>query len=113
MAFFFSVFLNDSQTSSMIGYGLTIIVSVVGTTLLMVRGINYRDKWETMFYSLHIYPIFPFNRLVFIFADNCAWDKCITEYENVPDEVFVCMRSLYFDAFLYMFLAIYLNQVVP
>lgn len=97
----------------MIGYGMTILVSIICSTLLMVRGINHRDEEETMYEYLHFYPIFPFNRIVFIFADQCAWDKCIHSYDNVPGEVFRCIRSLYIAAFVIMVLAIYLNQVIP
>ena len=34
-------------------------------------------------------------------------------YKDMPEEVWTCIKWLYADAFIYMILAAYLNEVIP
>lgn len=111
-AFMLAVFLNDSQTASMFGYVFAILMTLGAGTFVMCGGIYNRETMEMwpMYFPI---PMFPYCRICFIMADQCTWSRCFQRWAEYPDEVFNCIKALYVDAFVYLCLALYLNQVVP
>ena len=84
---------------------------IMAASLFMSGGI-YNDD-GTMMKIFLAYPTFPFCRVVFMLSDNCAWRTCTMFYKDMPEEVWTCIKWLYADAFMYMILAAYLNEVIP
>merc|ERR1719329_1714010 len=117
-AFFLSVFLNDSQTASMIGYMISIVGTIVGSTL-NVTGIACGTmaqegggdyKMKSHFY---FHPAMTYAHSMFFLSNECAWEKCIDRIELLPPHVWKSIIALYIQAAVYGILGIYLNEVVP
>jgi hypothetical protein len=58
-------------------------------------------------------PTFPFGRIIYYFANKCAWDQCEVNLEDVNPEILLCLRSVYTNALIAFVLALYLNEVIP
>ena len=121
LAFLASIFFGRTQSASMIGYTFSIFGSAVTSTLILTNGCYEYDpltnSW-TLKPFLHYLPNFCFNRVIFQMVDTCMYsdyiyDGCISSLDEVTQETWGYIYSLYFDAILYMVLAIYLNEVVP
>jgi len=50
---------------------------------------------------------------MYVLTDHCAWQRCISRWDAHPDEIFLLIGVMYFTGIFYLFLAIYLNEVVP
>jgi hypothetical protein len=109
-AFFVSVFLNNSQTASLVGYGLAIWVSIISNTLnITAYGYpKYMPSWLT------IIPNFPFSRSIYLMSHKCSYrGGCYEEFSEIQGELKDMIIAIYADALIYMVLAIYLYQIVP
>lgn len=73
MAFFISVFLNKSQTASIIGYTL----SIWFTTIAIVLNVSIYSLPNKMGWFLYPLPTFTYARLLFYISNSCAFDNCI------------------------------------
>lgn len=104
MAFFISVFLNSSQTASIIGYSLSIwTATFASSTNLTIFAWPSRMSW-----FLYIFPTFPFCRVMYHMAIDCAFSSCISELKNVNEEMIHCIVAIYVEAIIYLVLALYL-----
>jgi hypothetical protein len=109
-AFFISVFLNNTQTASLVGYGLAIWVSIIANTLNVT--IYQFPKTQNPF--LRIIPNFPFSRAIYLMAHKCSnRGGCFEEFNQLDAELVSAIQAIYFDAFFYLIAAMYLYQVVP
>lgn len=108
LSFFFSAFLQMAQTASIIGYLLSIWVTLVAVSLnLTLFG------WPNpMVWYLHLYPTFSFVRFFYIFAYHCAFETCLSSFTAVG-EAWICILSLYVQGIVYMIFALYLTEVIP
>jgi hypothetical protein len=98
----------------MVGYTFAIFSSVVSSTLLMTNSTFTKVDGEWVLKTiLHFYPTFPFNRIVYLLVDGCSFDKCYSRMDFVTDEMWKCTYAVYFDAVLYLIIAMYLEEVVP
>lgn len=114
LAFLFSVFFQSSQAASMVGYTYAIFSSVVTSTLLMTNSCFTKVGLDLVLKPiLHFYPTFPFNRVVHILVDSCSFDKCISKFSFVTDEMWGCLYAVYFDAIIWLVVAMYLEEVIP
>lgn len=95
----------------MIGYALSIIMTVVSCTLMVTGGIYEKDI--TLLWYLRPIPSFCFGRIMYILVDPCAWNRCLGRLDEMPAEIFELIKMLYISAFFYLLLALYLNEVVP
>ena len=107
MAFTLAAFLNDSQTASMFGYIFSIILTLGAGTFVMCGGVY--DPNGDMSFRYYPIPGFLYTRICFLIADACTWSKCMSRWSEFPDEVFMCIKYLYIDSFIYLILALYLN----
>lgn len=100
----------------MMGYTIAICGSVVTSTLLMTRScFDYQadlDIWTLKPY-LHLFPNFPFNRVMYVIVDACGFDGCFTRFEDLTDEMWGCIAMIYVDSVWIMIVALYLQQVIP
>lgn len=109
-AFFVSVFINNSQTASLVGYALSIWVSIISNTL-NITVYSYPKKQQPLTW---IVPNFPFSRAVYLMAYQCSYKgKCYEEFSQLETELVQVIQAIYFDALVYLILAVYLYQVVP
>jgi hypothetical protein len=72
MAFFASVFLNDSQTASIIGYTLSIWTSIIASSL----NATIFQLPHTMSAKIYPFPMFPFCRVMYLLTQQCAYGAC-------------------------------------
>ena len=73
----------------------------------------YDKKTGELESKYYPFPMFPYTRICFIMSDLCTWARCVSSWSEYPDEVFACLKALYYDAFYLMIIAMYLNQVMP
>jgi len=61
------------------------------------------------------YPSFNISRIFYYLTANCGYGSCISSLndENITDELKTCLVVLYVSAFIYIFLGIYLYEVLP
>lgn len=109
LAFFFSVFINNSQTASIIGYTM----SIWACTIAFTMNITVWCKPLDMEWFAYLLPNFPYIRMFYNMTLDCAYSTCYTSIHNIDDETYRCLIALYVGALVYFILAIYLNQVVP
>jgi hypothetical protein len=109
MAFFFSVFLNSSQTASIIGYSLSIWIATFATTM----NVSIYTWPARMSWWLYPFPTFPFCRIMYHMAMDCAYIGCTRSMFKMKDEAYYCVIAIYLEAVIYLVLALYLYQVIP
>jgi hypothetical protein len=109
LAFFFSVFINNSQTASIIGYTMSIWACTIAVTMnLAVWCAPLKMSWFA-----YLMPSFPYIRIFYNLALDCAYSTCYQNIEKIDDETYYCLIAVYLGALVYFLLAIYLNQVIP
>jgi hypothetical protein len=109
MAFFFSVFINNSQTASIVGYTLSIWASTIASSLNVTVYANPKE----MEWFLYPFPTFPFCRVMYQIAMDCAFQKCFKSVWAMDEESKRCIIALYVEAVVYLVLALYLYYVIP
>lgn len=109
MAFFFSVFLNSSQTASIVGYSLSIWATTIASTL----NVTVYSYPNYMSWYLYPFPTFPFCRVMYHLAMECAYGSCYKQVSQINEETRWCLTAIYTEAVIYLVLALYLNEVVP
>ena len=109
MAFFVSVFLNKSQTATIVGY----TIAVWFTTVACAFNLTIFQPPNEMDWFLYTIPSFTFSRLMYYVAQRCGYEHCLSGFHEMNSEMIWCFVMLYFFAALYMVLALYLYQVVP
>ena len=109
LAFFFSVFINNSQTASIIGYTM----SIWACTIAFTMNISIWSKPVDMEWFGYLLPNFPYMRTFYNMGLECAYSTCFRSIHDIDNETYMCLISLYVSAFVYFVLAIYLNEVVP
>jgi hypothetical protein len=76
LAFFFSVFINSSQTASIMGYALSIWTTTIATSL----NITIYTYPEEMGWLAYPYPTVPFCRIMYLSARSCAFSSCVPSF---------------------------------
>ena len=109
MAFFFSVFINNSQTASIVGYTMSIWACVIAVTMNLTIWCKPLD----MEWMAYLMPSFPYIRIFYNLALDCAYSTCYTDIAKIDDETYRCLIAVYVGAFAYLGMAVYLNQVFP
>jgi ABC-type multidrug transport system ATPase subunit len=51
--------------------------------------------------------------VLYLLADQCAWNECVSGFQDVDPEVIKCLVQLYLNAIVYFIIGVYLEQVVP
>lgn len=109
MAFFFQAFLSNARSATIIGY----IISL-WTTLLAVS-LNYTifNLPAKIPLWLLTYPTFNICRIFYYLTTKCGWDSCIGDLGNLDEELIQCIVMLFVMPIVYIFLGIYLYEVIP
>lgn len=61
-----------------------------------------------MSWFLYPFPTFPFCRVMYHMAMDCAYGTCIQDMSKMHPEAINCIIAIYIEAFVYMILALYL-----
>ena len=109
MAFFYSVFLNKAQTASIMGYLLSIWVTLVAITLNATL-FTYPTR---MSWWLLLYPTFPYVRVFYHLTVACTYTVCVSQFKHLDSEASLSIGLLYVEAVVFLLLALYLQQVIP
>lgn len=109
LSFFFSVFINNSQTASIIGYTMSIWACTIACTMNITVWCD-PSKMEWFAYLL---PNFPYMRSFHNMALNCAYSGCFKDISSIDEETYQCVIAMYVGALVYFVLALYLQEVVP
>lgn len=104
MAFFVSVFLNKSQTATIVGY----TIAVWFTTVACAFNITIYSAPNEMDWFLMAIPSFTFSRLIYLVATKCGYDHCMNGFSDMNREGILNLFFLYLSAVIYMVLALYL-----
>ena len=59
------------------------------------------------------YPAFNITRIFYFLTYKCGYETCISSLDSLPNELVWCLIMLYISAFFYIFLGIYLYEVIP
>jgi hypothetical protein len=62
---------------------------------------------------LLFYPSFNICRIFYHLTMKCGYDKCISSFSEMPDELVTCLWILFLTGFIYIFVGIYLYEVIP
>ncbi len=109
LAIFISVFIQKSQSASMVGYSLSIFLMTVASVMnLSVYAPPIEMDW-----FLYVFPTFTFCRAMFVMCLQCGYYNCIDSVSGIPPEGVNCLIALYISSIFYMVLALYLYQVIP
>jgi len=120
MSFFFQAFLNNARSATSKKFKIYFFKIVIGyiislwTTLLAVS-LNMTifnlpkliPKW------LLFYPTFNICRIFYHLTMKCGYEKCISSFSEMPDELVTCLWVLFLTGFVYIFVGIYLYEVIP
>ena len=82
LAFFFSVFINSSQTASIIGYTMSIWACTIAVTMNLT-------VWHTphkMDLFAYLLPSFPYIRMFYNMALDCAYSTCYKSIWDIDEE---------------------------
>jgi hypothetical protein len=93
----------------MTGYAIALWTSTMCSNMTMAVYALPRRLPQWMMY----YPTFPFVRAMYILIDPCTWEKCYGDYTSAPEEFREMELRLLGHAFIYFWLALYLNEVLP
>ena len=63
--------------------------------------------------KFHIWPTFPFNRILYFTTYECAYQSCYKNFWGVPEEIHTCIITIFLSSIFYLVLALYLQNVVP
>jgi len=109
MAFFLSVFLNKSQTATIVGYAVAVWFTVVASTF----NLTVYSPPNEMDWFMYFLPPFTFSRLIYLISTKCGYEHCISGFKDFNREMTWCLVNLYLWSLIYMILGWYLYQVVP
>ena len=109
LAFFFSVLMNKAQTASIIGYLLSIWVTLTAITF----NATLYSYPEEVSWWLMLYPNFPYTRFLYLTAYHCAYGQCNSTIASFDWEAWKCIILLFTEGLIVGVLALYLNEIVP
>jgi hypothetical protein len=92
-----------------IGYILSLWTTILGAGL----NLTIFDFPTLMPTWVLFYPAFNITRIFYHLTIKCGYESCINEFGSIPDELQKCIIILYISAFIYLFLGIYLYEVIP
>ena len=82
LAFFLSVFINNSQTASIIGYTMSIWACTIACTMnLTIWCEPYKMDWFA-----YLMPTFPYMRVFYNMTLTCAYQACFSDYRLIDEE---------------------------
>lgn len=93
------------------GYGLSIVGCCLFTGISLTEGNLGSDRKQIWWLGLN--PIPNYCRVLYLLADQCAWNECVSGFQDVDPEVIKCLVQLYLNAIVYFIIGVYLEQVVP
>lgn len=109
VAFLLSVFVNKSQTATIVGYTFAVWFSTVAG----IFNITIYSKPNVLDWFLYPIPTFTFSRLMYHIARSCGYESCISSFSDMNSEMVMCFIFMYAMATVYLLLALYLYEVVP
>lgn len=92
-----------------IGYILSLWTTILGA------GLNYTifDFPNIIPTWLLCYPAFNITRILYHLTYKCGYGDCLESINKLPDELITCIVILYISSIVYLFLGIYLYEVLP
>ena len=109
LAYFFQAFLSNGRTTSIIGYMLSLWLTIVCAALNLAIFVLPKEAP----YALNILPSFAICRLFFYMASYCGYDSCIANFKDVNTEVRYCLSYMMLGAVIFTILGVYLHEVLP
>lgn len=62
---------------------------------------------------LLFYPTFNVCRIFYHLTMRCGYESCISSFSDMPDELVTCLWVLFLTGVIYIFVGIYLYEVIP
>jgi hypothetical protein len=62
---------------------------------------------------LLFYPTFNICRIFYHLTMKCGYETCISSFSDMPEELVYCLWVLFLTGFIYIFVGIYLYEVIP
>lgn len=109
IAFFFQSLINNSRTTSILGYLFTIINILIFSCLNAAMWVIPIEAP----YILNLFPQFALCRIFFYMTCYCGYASCISDFSEVETEVKYALVYMIIGAFLFMILGGYLHEVLP
>lgn len=94
-----------------IGYIISLWTVITGSSL----NLTLFEFPKEMPVWLLFYPSFNISRIFYYLTINCGYESCISSLDDprINTELKTCLIVLFISAFIYVFLGIYLYQVLP
>jgi ABC-type multidrug transport system fused ATPase/permease subunit len=94
-----------------IGYIISLWTVITGSSL----NLTLFEFPKPMPILLLFYPSFNISRIFYYLTINCGYESCISSLHDpkINSELKTCMIVLYISAVIYIFLGIYLYEVLP
>ena len=109
LAYFFQAFLNNGRTTSIIGYMISLWLTIVCFCLNMALFVLPKEAP----YILNILPTFAICRVFFYMASYCGYESCIANFSDVNSEVRYALGYMMLGAVIFTGLGVYLHEVLP
>ena len=109
LAYFFQSFLSNGRTTSIIGYMISLWLTIICACLNMALFVLPKEAP----YILNILPSFAICRIFFYMASYCGYDSCIGDFVNVNNEVRYALGYMMLGAVIFTVLGVYLHEILP
>ena len=109
LAYFFQSFLSNGRTTSIIGYMISLWLTIICACLNMALFVLPKEAP----YMLNILPSFAICRIFFYMASYCGYDSCIGDFVNVNNEVRYALGYMMLGAVIFTVLGVYLHEILP
>ena len=109
IAYFFQAFLTNGRTTSIIGYMITLWLTLVAACLNLALFVLPTEAP----YILNIFPTFALCRVFFYMTSYCGYESCISDFSKVNNEVRYALGYMMLGSIIFTLLGTYLHEVLP
>ena len=109
LAFFYQAFLSNARSATIIGYMVSLWTTIIASSL----NFSIYDLPEKFPIPLLMYPTFALCRVFYYMTLRCGFERCIDNLSDVNDEMIICFVLLFVMGFVFLFLGIYLYEIIP
>ena len=109
LAYFFQAFLTNSRTTSVIGYMISLWLTVICTCLNLAMFVLPKEAP----YLLNLFPSFGISRIFYYMASYCGYETCIAKFSEINDEVRYALVYMLIGGIILNILGVYLYEVLP
>ena len=109
IAYFFQAFLTNGRTTSIIGYMITLWLTLVAACLNLALFVLPTEAP----YILNILPTFAICRIFFYMTSYCGYESCISDFSKVNNEIRYALGYMMLGSIIFTLLGTYLHEVLP